>query len=201
MFDARIRPLIDPPLNEAGRRLARSGITADAVTIFGFALGMAAAMAIALGRIDIGLGLFLIGRLADGLDGAVARATRNTDRGGFLDIVLDFLLYGAIPLAFAIHDPVRNALPAAVLLMSFFANGTAFLAFAIMAERRKIETDAQGQKSLFYMAGLVEGFETVVALAAMCLFPAWFAEIAYGYAALCFASAFGRILFAWRVLA
>lgn len=201
MFDARIRPLIDPPLNEAGRRLARSGITADAVTIFGFALGMAAAMAIALGRIDIGLGLFLIGRLADGLDGAVARATRKTDRGGFLDIVLDFLLYGAIPLAFAIHDPVQNALPAAVLLMSFFANGTAFLAFAIMAERRKIETDAQGQKSLFYMAGLVEGFETVVALAAMCLFPAWFAEIAYGYAALCFASAFGRILFAWRVLA
>lgn len=201
MFDARIRPLIDPPLNEAGRRLARSGITADAVTIFGFALGMTAATAIALGRIDIGLGLFLVGRLADGLDGAVARATRKTDRGGFLDIVLDFLLYGAIPLAFAIHDPVQNALPAAVLLMSFFANGTAFLAFAIMAVRRKIETDAQGQKSLFYMAGLVEGFETVVALAAMCLFSTWFAEIAYGYAALCFASAFGRILFACRVLA
>lgn len=201
MFDARIRPWIDPPLNRAGRSLADAGITADAVTITGFLIGMAAALAIALGRIELGLGLFLIGRLADGLDGAVARATRKTDRGGFLDIVLDFLLYGAIPLAFAIHNPGQNALPAAVLLMSFFANGTAFLAFAIMAERRKIETEAQGQKSLFYMAGLAEGFETVVALAAMCLFPGWFAEIAYAFAALCFASAFGRILIAWRVLA
>lgn len=200
MFDARIRPLIDPPLNRAGHWLAARGVGADAVTLTGFAFGMAAALAITLGRADLGLALFLTGRLADGLDGAVARATRKTDRGGYLDIVLDFLLYGAIPLAFAVNDPSVNALPAAVLLMSFFANGTAFLAFAIMAERRKLETEAQGQKSLFYMAGLAEGFETVVALAAFCLWPASFPLLAYGYACVCGLSAFGRILIAWRVL-
>ncbi len=201
MFDSHIRPLIDPPLNRAGRWLAGRGVTADAVTLAGFGIGMAAAGAIAFGRLDLGLWLFLAGRLADGLDGAVARATKKTDRGGFLDIVLDFILYGAIPLAFAIHDPSANALAAAVLLMSFFANGTTFLAFAIMAAKRDIETTAQGQKSLYYMSGLAEGFETVVVLAAFCVWPQHFALIAYAYAMLCFASSFGRILIAWRVLA
>lgn len=200
MLDARIRPLIDPPLNAAGRALARAGVTADMVTIGGFALGLGAAALIAVGRVDLGLALFLAGRLADGLDGAVARATAKTDRGGYLDIVLDFLLYGAIPLAFAILDPARNALPAAVLLMSFFANGTTFLAFAIMAAKRDLETTAQGTKSLYYVSGLAEGFETVVALAAFCIWPQHFPLIAYAYATLCFLSAGGRILFAWRVL-
>lgn len=200
MLDARIRPLIDPPLNAMGRWIARSGVSADAVTITGFLFGMLAALAIALGRVDAALWLFLTGRLADGLDGAVARATVKTDRGGYLDIVLDFILYGAIPLAFAILDPSRNALPAAVLLMSFFANGTTFLAYAIMAERRKLETSAQGVKSLYYVSGLAEGFETVIALAAFCIWPQHFPVIAYSYAVLCFLSAFGRILIAWRVL-
>ena len=49
--------------------------------------------------------LFILNRLFDGLDGAVARATRRTDRGGFLDIVFDFAVYGAVPLAFALREP------------------------------------------------------------------------------------------------
>ncbi len=200
MLDARIRPLIDPPLNAMGRWIARWGVSADAVTITGFLFGMAAAVAIATGHVHAALWLFLAGRLADGLDGAVARATVKTDRGGYLDIVLDFILYGTIPLAFAILDPTRNALPAAVLLLSFFANGTTFLAYAIMAERKGLETSAQGAKSLYYVSGLAEGFETVIALAAFCIWPQHFPVIAYAYATLCFLSAFGRILIACRTL-
>ncbi len=200
MFDARIRPLIDPPLNAAGRWLAKRGITADTVTIGGFVLGMSGVIAIAFGDVVLGLALIIISRLADGLDGAVARATRKTDLGGFLDIVLDFIFYGAVPLAFAVHNPEQNALPAAVLIMSFFANGATFLAFAIMAEKRLMATEAQGQKSLFYMAGLAEGAETIIVLIAFCVFPAYFPEIAYVYAAMCFASAAGRIVLAWNIL-
>lgn len=200
MLDARIRPFIDPPLNVLGRWLARQGIGANTVTVTGFAIGMAGAAAVAQGQVALGLGLFLTGRVADGLDGAVARATRKTDLGGFLDIVLDFILYAAMPLAFAVLDPAHNALAAAVLLMSFFANGSTFLAFAIMAERRGIETTAQGIKSLYYMAGLVEGAETVAVLAAFCVWPEAFPVLAYAYAGLCFASALGRIVLAGRTL-
>ncbi len=200
MFDGRIRPLIDPPLNRIGQRIARAGISADAVTIGGFFVGMMAFPAVLYGNYTLALILILVSRLTDGLDGAVARATRKTDRGGFLDIVLDFIFYGAIPLAFAIAAPEGNALAAAVLLMSFFANGTTFLGFAIMAQKRALETRNQGVKSLYYMSGIAEGFETIVFLCAICLFPGAFVTLAYIYAAMCFASAAGRIGLAWIVL-
>ena len=200
MFDARIRPLIDPPLNAMGRTMAAKGITANGVTVAGFILGMAGAAMIAYGMPYLAVVVIIISRIADGLDGAVARATETTDFGGFLDIVLDFIFYGAVALAFAVLDPAQFALPAAVLLLSYFANGTTFLAYAIMAEKRDIETEAQGVKSLYYMSGLAEGFETILAIILFCLFPAWFPVIAYSYAALCFASAFGRILLARRTL-
>ena len=193
MFDSRIRPLIDPPLNTLGRGLARAGVTADAVTLGGFVLGLAAACAIGFGVYWLGFLLIALNRLADGLDGAVARATQKTDHGGYLDITLDFVFYGAIPLAFAVADPAANAVAAAALLASFYANGSAFLAFAISAEKLRLSTDAQGIKSFFYLGGIAEGTETIAVFLIMCLFPAWFAWIAWAFAAVCFVSAFARI--------
>lgn len=200
MFDARLRPLIDPPMNALGARLARAGVSADQVTWAGFALGIAGCGAIVLGWFALALALILVSRLADGLDGAVARATVKTDRGGFLDIVLDFIFYGAVPLAFAWSDPAANALAAATVLLAYFANGSAFLGYAIMAAKRGEETSAQGQKSLFYLAGLAEGFETILITCLWCLAPTWFAPLAYAYAALVAASAAARIAHAARVL-
>ncbi|MFN4009471.1 MAG: CDP-alcohol phosphatidyltransferase family protein [Pannonibacter sp.] len=200
MFDAHLRPLIDPPLNAAGRTVAAIGLTANAVTVIGLGFGLAAAGLIAAGYPLMALPLLLANRLADGLDGAVARATERTDLGGYLDIVFDFLFYGAIPLAFALQDPDNNALAAAVLLLSFYANGAAFLTFAIMAERKRLETSRQGLKSLYYLGGLAEGAETILVFALMCLWPEGFALLAYGFAALCGVSAAARIATAIRVL-
>jgi phosphatidylglycerophosphate synthase len=200
MLDARLRPLIDPPLNAAARRLTAAGITADQLTIAGAVFGVSAACAIATGAFFAGLALFLGGRLLDGLDGAVARQSRPTNRGAFLDIALDFSVYAAIPLAFAVHDPLRNALAASALLAGFLVNGTAFLAFAVMAERLKIESRVQGLKSLYYLSGLAEGTETIIVFVAFCLVPQWFAPLAYGFAALCCISGAARVAMAWRLL-
>ena len=136
MLDAVMRPLIDPVLNRQGRRLARAGISADAVTLAGLALGLAAAALIALGHPGWALLPLLLGRLADGLDGAVARATHTSDFGGYLDIVSDFLVYGAVPMAFVWMDPAVNGAAGAFLLTSFYLNGASFLGFAILAEKR-----------------------------------------------------------------
>jgi phosphatidylglycerophosphate synthase len=174
VIDANIRQLIDPPLGRAGRLLAAVGVAADAITIGGCLLGLAAALAASFGRFYIALTLLIVSRIADGLDGAVARATRRTDRGAFLDIVLDFFVYAAVPLGFAIWSPHTNALPAALLLASFVANGSAFLAFSIMAERRGMITTRQGQKSIYYLAGIAEGFETIAFMIAFCLFSSSF---------------------------
>jgi phosphatidylglycerophosphate synthase len=201
MLDGRLRPWIDPPLDAVATRCVRLGATAAGVTWTGLVLGLAAAAIIAAGWPPAAaLPLFLAGRVADGLDGAVARATRATDRGGFLDIVCDFLVYAAVPLAFAIADPGGNALAAAALLASFIASGVTFLAFAAVAATRGLTTEAQGPKSIYYLAGLAEGAETIVVFAAMMLWPAWFSVLAWGFAALCAVSAAARIMAALHAL-
>lgn len=198
MLDRAIQTAIKPALNRAAQGLVRLGIGADAVTVTGFVIGMAAALAIALENYLLGLALLLLSRLMDGLDGAVARATQPTDRGGFLDITLDFLFYASIPLAFAIADPAHNALPAAVLLAAFIGTGSSFLAFAVIAEKHQVPSTAFPDKSFYFLGGLTEATETLAAFAAMCLWPHWFPQIAYGFAVLCAITVAMRIGWGWR---
>lgn len=184
MFDARLRLLIDPPLNRLGRSLAAMGITANMVTLLGILIALLSAAAIAHGYMALGLALILANRLADGVDGAVARATKLTDFGGYLDIVGDFIFYVAVPVGFALASPV-NQLPAAILLASFALTGASFLAYAAIAANRGEETGAHGRKSFFYSTGIAEGGETILAFIAMCLLPAHFPLIAGIFAVLC----------------
>jgi phosphatidylglycerophosphate synthase len=197
MLDAKLRPLIDPPLNAVGRRLARWGVTANGLTFTGLALGLGGAAAIAFGHIGWGLALIIANRLADGLDGAVARVRGPSDLGGYFDIVADFAFYVSIPLGFGVLSPA-NTLPALVLVASFVLTGVSFLAFAVIAGKRGATTEAHGKKSFFYSTGLAEGTETIAVFIAMCLFPAWFGLIAYGYAALCVLTVFQRSAMAAR---
>ena len=185
MLDRTMLGLLQPPFQWTARRLAAAGVHADAVTWLAFALGLAAAAAIALAHPLFGLALMLASRLADGLDGALARQTTPTDRGAFLDITLDFLFYASVPLAFALAEPAANALPAAVLLAAFIGTGSSFLAFAVLAERRGLQSEAYPSKGFFYLGGLTEGTETLACFALMCLVPQHFAWWAYGFAALC----------------
>ncbi len=200
MLDRAALTLLRPGIAALARALVAAGVRADALTVGGFVLGIAAALAIALGAPRVGLVLLLASRLLDGLDGAVARLTRPTDRGAFLDIALDFLFYAAIPLAFALADPAANALAAAVLLAAFIGTGSSFLAFAVMAERRGLKSDLYPSKGLYYLGGLTEGTETIICFALMCVWPANFALFAYAFAALCALTTATRIAGAWRVL-
>ena len=200
MLDSPMRRLIDPPLNRMGRWLASRGATADGVTLVGLGFGAVAAAMLALGLPGwLALVPLLISRVMDGLDGAVARATWKTDFGGYLDIICDFLFYAAVPLAFVIRDPDANGVAGAFLLASFYVNGATFLGFAIMAEKRGMQTKAQGEKSLYYAAGLLEGTETIVFFVVLCLFSALFAPLAWIFGALCLFTALARVLLAKAV--
>lgn len=198
MLDGWARRQIDPALDRLARRLARRGVSPNAITIASGLIGLAAAASIAAGDLVVGLALILVSRMGDGLDGAVARITGSSDLGGFLDIVLDFLFYGAIPLGFVLLDPDANAVAGAVLIFSFYVNGASFLAYAVMAEKRGDKSDARGVKSLFFTTGLAEATETLLFFIAFCLFPAWFPLLAYVFAALTFYTALSRIVLAGR---
>lgn len=193
MLDGTIRPKIDPILNATARRMANAGMSANMVTTLGLLIGFAAALAIMFQLYWLGLVLLLISRICDGLDGAVARINGSSDFGGYIDIVFDFIFYGLIPLAFVIADPAQNGLAGAVLIFSFYANGASFLAFAIMAEKHGLKTDQRGEKSIFFTTGLAEATETIATFALFCLFPSYFAPIAYVFALVCFYTTAVRI--------
>ena len=199
MFDAGLRRLIDPGLNRLGRTLARAGATADGVTLVGLALGLTAAVLIALGYPGAALVPLLAGRVADGLDGAVARATKGSDFGGYLDITCDFLFYGAVPLAFVLADPLANGAAGAFLLTSFYVNGSSFLGYAILAEKHGMQTAERGKKALYFTGGLLEGGETIAFFGLLCLLPSWFSVLAWAFGAACFFTAGARVLLARQV--
>ena len=163
--------LLRPALDGSARRLQPLGVHADHVTLLGFAVGLAAALAIGLRHFDLGLALLLASRLCDGIDGALARLAAPTDRGGFLDITLDFLFYASIPLGFAFADPAANALAAAALLAAFIGTATTFLAFAAVAAKRGLQNAAYPGKGLYYLGGLTEATETLTCFVLMCLLP------------------------------
>jgi phosphatidylglycerophosphate synthase len=201
MLDRYAIRLLRPGLTGAARGLARLGVHADQVTLAGFAIGVAAALAIAAQHFALGLALLLASRLCDGLDGALARLSAPTDRGGFLDITLDFLCYASIPLAFAFADPGANALSAAVLLTAFIGTATTFLAFATLAAQRGLKSAAYPSKGFYYLGGLTEASETLICFALMCVFPAWFALLALGFAALCALTIVARLWAGWKAFA
>lgn len=184
MFDAKLRPFIDPPLNAVGRILVGMGISANAVTMTGLFAGLMAALAISQNSFGWALVLIALSRILDGLDGAVARASQKTAFGGYLDIVCDFIFYASIPLAFGFAD-AGNLIPALLLVSAFTITGVSFLAFAVTAAERGSETSAHGEKSFFYSTGVAEGTETIAFFLLMCLFPDNFAILAYIFALLC----------------
>jgi phosphatidylglycerophosphate synthase len=194
MLDARVQPLIAPPLDRAGQILARAGVSANAVTMSGLAIDIAAIVTIASAYYIAGLALIALSRLLDGLDGAVARASVRSPLGGYLDIVGDYVFYAGVPFGFALASPASNALPAAALPASYLLTCSTFLAYAALAAQHGVEPEPRRLKSFFYSTGLIEGTETIAFFVGMALWPAHFAALAWICSALCVITAIQRTM-------
>ncbi len=193
---ARVRKHLDPILDRLGAALARGGVGANAVTITGLALGLVAAVLIA-GQYYLAAAIVIVvSRLCDGLDGAVARATRKTDFGGFLDIVLDFAFYGAIPLGFIVRRSAgqRSCRRSAALLV--LRQRIEFSRLCHYGRKASDDDGCAGAKSLYFTTGLAEATETIAAFLAFCLFPTWFPLLAALFAVVCLYTALSRIVLA-----
>lgn len=200
MLDTRLLPLLQVPLKGLARVGLKLGLTANQVTVGGFVLGITSAVAVAFEFYLLGLGLLILNRLSDGIDGELARLQTPTDAGAYLDIVLDFIFYNAFAFAFIVADPVANALPGSLLMLAFMGTGGSFLAFATLAQKRGIQNPDYPTKSLHYMGGITEGSETIAVFILFCLLPQWFDVLAYGFAVLCFITAASRIYGGYRAL-
>lgn len=192
MLDRHVRPWIEPPLAFAAAQCVRAGITANHVTVVGFLVGLMAVPMLAMQETFLALVFILVNRTFDGLDGAITRRQGSTDLGGFLDISLDFIFYSAVPFGFAIGHP-DTALAAAFLIFSFVGTGTSFLAYAVIAEKRGLETTTSTRKALYYIGGLTEGTETTIFFVVVCLLPSTFVPLSVLFGLLCWLTTATRL--------
>ncbi|CAE6896031.1 Belongs to the CDP-alcohol phosphatidyltransferase class-I family [Vibrio sp. B1FLJ16] len=200
MLDSFSIKVIRWPLTQTAKFVDKCGITANQTTLFGFAVGCLAFPALITEHYLLALMFIGLNRVCDGLDGALARIQGITDSGGFLDISLDFLFYSLIPFGFVLANPEQNAIAGAFLIFSFVGTGSSFLAFAVMAGKQGIDNPVYKHKSLYYMSGLTEGTETIGAFIAFCIFPQYFAVIAYVFGAACWFTTFTRIYSGFHTL-
>ncbi len=209
MFDQRLRPAVAPVLDRAAALLDRPGITPDRLTLIGLATGLASAAAAASQWWSWALGLWLLSRLLDGLDGSLARrratassASSGTSvAGGFLDISADFVVYGATVLGVAVGVAAGYGAawqPFAAVLLAYYVNGTAFLAFSSAAERSGRQLD--DGRSFSFLGGLAEGAETIAVHSLWLIFPAHASVIAAVWAVFVGLSAVQRIVSGYRLL-
>jgi phosphatidylglycerophosphate synthase len=196
MFDARLRRLINPLLEIAAKGIAKTGVGANGVTVIGAIVGLGAGYAIAREQYLLGMLLIIANRLADGLDGPLARLRGSTEFGGYLDSLADYVFYIAVPFGFAIAAPA-NVWPALLLIASFTLTAVSFLALAAVLAGRDL---GHGEKAFAYSTGLMEGGETIAFYMAMCLFPAQFAVLATIFAGLCVATVGQRLWLAHHIL-
>lgn len=196
MFDTRLRQLIDPALNRMGAWIARSGISANAITLTGAVLAIPLFYALLAQNWLLALAFLIANRLLDGLDGAVARIRGPSAWGGYLDNLCDYVFYIAVPLGFAFAAP-QNELSALLLVASFTLTAVSFLALAAITAGRDL---GHGDKAFTYSTGLMEGGETIAFFVAMCLFPALFPQLALVFAVLCLATVVQRLWMARRLL-
>lgn len=208
MLDRPVRALLERPVNALAAALDRPGITPDGLTVAGLVLGLASAVAAALQLWALALVLWLVSRVIDGLDGALARrrradgrVTSDSEAGGFLDITADFVVYGATVLGIALGATAAFDAPwqpFAAVLLAYYVNGAAFLAFSSIAERtgRRIDDG----RSLSFLGRIAEGTETIVVHSLWLIVPFWAWQLAVVWAVFVGISAVQRMVAGYRAL-
>ncbi|MCE2595273.1 CDP-alcohol phosphatidyltransferase family protein [Motilimonas cestriensis] len=193
MLDKYALKLVNPITKWSASQLDKAGLSANQVSLIGFILGLIAVPLLAFQYYLIALFFIALNRIADGLDGALARRHGATSAGAFLDISCDFIFYSAVVLGFALASPSENSIAATTLILSFMATGATFLGFAIFAQKHQLANITYPNKGFYYIGGITEGTETILLFVVCCLLPQHFAAIAYSFAALCFITAAIRL--------
>lgn len=153
-----------------------------AITLVAFLIGVTAAVAASQAAWRIALTLWIANRLLDGIDGTVARLhNRQSDLGGYLDILLDFVVYAAMPLGIALSFDTRSSwLASSVLLASWFVNAASWMYLSAILERRGAGATSRGELTTVTMPrGLVAGTETVIFFSLFLLFPTFYVWLAW----------------------
>jgi phosphatidylglycerophosphate synthase len=199
MFDRQIQKYTQKPLQYIAKLFLKF-ITPNHMTLIGFSFGVMMCLSIIIDQYLIAIIFLFLNRLADGLDGTMARLQTPTPLGGYLDIVLDFLIYSGFVLSFGVTEQ-NNTLTSMILLFCYIGTGSTFLAkAAILPSLTNQNLNEEIPKSFHYAVGLVEGTETIVFMVLCLLFPNLFIYFSFIFIILCLITIVFRIIVCYKEL-
>ena len=175
MIDKYLRPFKDKILLPIAK-IADSYLSPDQISVIAFIFGLGSCAMILLNQLYIALVLWLLNRIIDGLDGTAARLTeRESDWGGYLDIMLDFIIYTLIPICLVLvsDDRILCYLSLSVMLGSFYINATSWMYLSAVQEKRSMKNIKKQLTSVPMPTGLIEGTETIFLYTLFFFFPSY----------------------------
>lgn len=199
MFDASLRELKDRVA--APLTIRMEGVSPDLISLLALLVGVGTALFAAQGRYGWALVGWLLNRTLDGLDGLLARQhAKQSDFGGYFDIVVDFVVYAIVPVGLVVGAPTpSNYLALACLLTSFYVNSASWMYLAAILEKRHAH-DARTMTTIVMPVGLIGGAETIVAYCLFLAFPARITLLFTIFATLVLITVIQRLVWAWRQL-
>jgi phosphatidylglycerophosphate synthase len=198
MFDTQLRRLKDRIGAPLAGRLTLSPLV---ISVLALAAGLLASCAAYRDLYLLAFGLWCLNRTLDGLDGLIARLQdRQTDLGGYVDILTDYVVYAALPIGLVVGSPGdERYLALAFLLASFYVNSASWMYLAAILEKRSAR-DPHTQTAILMPAGLIGGFETIIGYGVFLLFPAYITPLFSVFGVLVFFTVFQRMAWAMRNL-
>lgn len=172
MFDEVLRPVKERVLYPVAKSLG-SIFSPNMMTGLSLLLGLLSVLLIFQGSFLGAFFLWVLNRITDGLDGTIARITnKQSDLGGYLDIMADFLLYSLIPISFVLYRGMILAelVLLVMMLAVFYLNAASWMYLAGILEKRKA-VSKDSLTSINMPLGLVEGFETIIIYSLFYLLP------------------------------
>lgn len=170
MFDEQMRLTKDKLFNPLARLLPV--VSPWLFSILGLVVGIAAAIALWQQAYGLGFGLWFFNRVFDGLDGAVARVRGvQSDLGGYIDIIVDFVVYALIPVGLVLGRPSAAAnLSLIFLLCAYYINGASWMYLAAILEKRNL-SHGDRLTTITMPAGIIGGTETILFYTLFIIFP------------------------------
>ena len=173
MIDKYLRPIKDKVLIPLAKKTALI-FSPNQISLISFFFGLISCLMIFLHQLYPALAFWILNRVIDGLDGTAARLNKlQTDWGGYLDIMLDFVIYALIPISFTIaySSSIVDYAVLSIMLGLFYINTASWMYLSGVIEKRSINSKIPEQTSLPMPTGLMEGAETILLFSLLLIFP------------------------------
>lgn len=172
MFDQAAREIKDYLLAPSARML--TFVTPSQISLLGVFVAGILFFALMQHHYALALGLWVLNRLLDGIDGVVAREhAKQSDFGGYVDIICDYIAYTLVPIGIVLGMPTQpNWIALVFLLATFYVNSASWMYLAALLEKRNLGAAARGESTSITMpVGVVAGVETIIFFTLFIMFP------------------------------